>query len=137
MGIGWIIAIVIYLVILGLTLFTKPRIIYSDRFLKFISIFMRVGGITLAPYIILRERYKGTSRGERVINHELIHIEQQRELLVVPFYVLYVLNFIINIFRMKPKGPYREIIFEKEAYSNERDFDYLKKRKRYNYFKLF
>jgi hypothetical protein len=113
----------------------KPKVIYSDKFLNSISWFMKIGGISLFPFIILRERYKGTMRGEQVINHESIHFQQQLELLVIPFYVLYVLNFIINIFTMN-KSPYRNILFEKEAFYNESNLDYLKIRKRYNWINL-
>jgi len=115
----------------------KPIIIYSDITLKLLSWFMRIGGITLFPFIILREKYKGTERGAEVLNHEKIHIEQQKELLVLPFYVLYILFFIMNIILMRPRGPYREIPFEKEAYANEKDFTYLKNRKRYAWVKCF
>ena len=115
----------------------KAKIIYSDGFLKAISWFMKIGGITLFPFIILRERYRDTERGKEVINHEMIHIEQQKELLVLPFYVLYILFFILGIFSFNPRGPYRSIPFEKEAYANEKDFTYLEKRKRYAWIKCF
>lgn len=96
---------------------------------------MRIGGISLFPFIILREQFKGTKEGDVIVNHETIHFQQQLELLVLPFYVLYILNFIINICTMNP-NPYKHILFEKEAFYNESNMDYLKTRKRYSWLKL-
>ena len=113
----------------------KPKVIYSDKFLNSISLFMRIGGISIFPFIILREKYQGTVRGEQIVNHETIHFQQQLELLVIPFYILYVLNFIINLCTMNPT-PYKNILFEKEAFYNENNLEYLETRKRYSWIKL-
>ena len=116
-----------------------PIVKYSDKFLNKISILMNIGGITLWPFIVLREYYQGTtnywrSKRERIINHESIHIKQQEELLIIPFYVLYVLEWFIKLF-FYGKQSYYNISFEREAYSNEHDKDYLKNRKRYRWIK--
>lgn len=115
----------------------KPIIIYSDKFLDFFSWFMRIGGITLFPFIILREKHKGTKRGEIVVNHESIHIQQALEMLVIPFYIAYGLNYFINLFRKTENGPYKAIVFEKEANANENNLNYLKERKLYAWTKCF
>ena len=40
-----------------------PIIKYNDKFLDSISIFMKVGGITIYPFVVMREKYlKGTLR---------------------------------------------------------------------------
>jgi|TARA_R110000744_G_scaffold47478_3_gene104524 beta-lactamase regulating signal transducer with metallopeptidase domain len=116
-----------------------PIVKYSDKFLARISWFMSIGGITLWPFIVLREYYQGTTnywvtKRERTINHESIHIKQQEELLIIPFYVLYVLEWFIKLF-FYGKQSYYNISFEREAYSNEHDKDYLKNRKRYRWIK--
>lgn len=113
----------------------KPVIIYSDRFLNAVSWVMKVGGISLFPFIILREKYKGTDRGVEVVRHETIHFKQQIETLVVPFYVIYVLNFVFNLLTMNP-DPYRNILFEKEAFANEAEELYITNRKPYAWLKL-
>lgn len=70
-------------------------------------------------------------------NHEKIHTEQIKELFYIPFYILYLCNYIHNLFIYKNhKDAYRNIYFEKEAYDNETNLDYIKTRKKYNYFKL-
>lgn len=74
--------------------------------------------------------------------HEKIHTEQMKELLYIPFYILYILEYIIrwciSFFKMSLPDShkiYRSISFEQEAYQNEENMDYLKTRKRYNWIK--
>lgn len=77
-------------------------------------------------FIILVNKKTNTE----AINHESIHIVQQRELLVVFWYLLYVLMFLWEWFKIfKFWKAYRNIILEKEAYAHEKDNDYLKKRR--------
>lgn len=99
---------------------------------------MSIGGITLWPFVILREKYNSSdwwrSRAKRIINHESIHIKQQQELLVIPFYILYITEWFIKLF-FYGKQSYYNISFEREAYSNEKNYKYLKERKNYAWIK--
>ena len=65
-----------------------------------------------------------------VINHELIHSAQQKELLWIPFYVIYLIEW---LFRLCQFGSwhkaYMNISFEKEAYHYGNNLEYLKLRK--------
>jgi len=64
-----------------------------------------------------------------MINHEKIHIRQQLELLVVPFFLWYGIEFLIRWLQHKNRFvAYRNISFEREAYANEKDLGYLKRR---------
>lgn len=67
-----------------------------------------------------------------VVNHELIHTRQMRELLYVPFYLLYVLEWLVKlaIYRNREQA-YVNISFEREAYAYGHDLDYLPRRRRY------
>ena len=117
----------------------KAKIIYSDKFLDRVGIFMKIGGITLWPFIILREKYQSSTsywrtKKEKIINHESIHIAQQGELLVIPFYVLYILEWFIKLFFYGKKA-YYNISFEREAYTHEYNKDYLQTRKPYSWLK--
>ena len=68
------------------------------------------------------------------LNHELIHTAQQRELLYVPFYIWYVIEWIVLCVKYRNTlKSYFNIRFEQEAYLHQHDLDYLKKRKHYNY----
>jgi hypothetical protein len=63
-------------------------------------------------------------------HHERIHHTQQVELLLMGFYILYGLNYLLNLFRYRNhRKAYREIIFEREAYAMDKDPAYLKQRK--------
>ena len=67
-----------------------------------------------------------------VINHESIHTEQIKELLVVGFYLWYILEWIYKAIRYRGfyKG-YEAISFEREAYANDRNLDYIRSRRRF------
>lgn len=68
------------------------------------------------------------------INHELIHTAQQRELLYIPFYIWYVIEWLILTVKYRDwLKAYFNIRFEKEAYAHDNDLDYLKRRKHYHY----
>lgn len=84
-------------------------------------------GITLFPFIFFR--YKNLKHNRVLVNHEKIHLRQQLELLVLFFYILYVIEFLVRFIQNKKWHlAYRNISFEQEAYRNEKDFNYLKKR---------
>ena len=66
---------------------------------------------------------------EQLLNHERIHTRQMQEMLVVGFYLWYFIEWLI---RLTQKGnAYRNISFEQEAYTHERNPNYLKNRKLY------
>lgn len=81
--------------------------------------------ITIWPFIFVRNEVKFNDID---LNHEKIHLRQQLELLIIFFYLIYLVEWII-------KG-YRNISFEKEAYDNEDNLNYLKTRKHYAWLKM-
>lgn len=126
----------------------KPKkwmpVLIAPKFLKLWSMLngFDVIGITL-PLLIIIDKYDDSSEkkehlSKQLINHESIHIMQQIELLVVGFYGLYILNYLFNllIYRNHEKA-YMNIIFEKEAYINEDDHNYLNYRKPFSWLKYF
>ena len=65
-----------------------------------------------------------------VVNHERIHSAQQRELLYVPFYILYVVEWLWRLWRHRDlDGAYMAISFEREAYAHGHDLSYLARRR--------
>ena len=71
-----------------------------------------------------------------VINHERIHTAQQRELLFIPFYILYVMEWLFRLIQYRNHDKaYRNISFEREAYAHGHDHGYLKNRKSYSFLK--
>lgn len=88
--------------------------------------------INLFGFLIAR---KNARIDDITINHEEIHTAQMRELLYVFFYIAYVIEWLIRLFMRG--NAYRNISFEREAYSNEKDIGYLSKRKIFQFHKYF
>ncbi len=90
-------------------------------------------GLTAFPFIFLK--YHLDKNDLVIINHEKIHLKQQVELLVIPFFIWYFIEFLIRFLQYKKFDlAYHNISFEREAYANEKDFNYLKIRKLYSFF---
>ena len=105
----------------------KPIIIQNSNIPKYLSIFINIGAITLFPFIISRDEMS-----EVTIRHEMIHIEQQRELLVIFFYVLYVWYWLRGkMLGMTNDEAYMNIPFEQEAYRKMYDENYLETREKH------
>lgn len=118
----------------------KPIVVYNDKILNALSWFMPIGGISLFPFIILREKFQTQSkfwikRNAKTVNHESIHFYQALELGVIGFYALYLIEWFVKLF-FYGKQAYRNISFEREAYANDSNIEYLNTRKRYSWLKL-
>ncbi len=88
----------------------------------------KISGITLFPFILLRK--KELRYNQILINHEKIHLRQQLELLIIPFYIWYLSEYYIRYLKYRDADlAYRNISFENEAYQNDQNLDYLKNRK--------
>lgn len=94
--------------------------------------------INLFGIVFIRKEYeelyqKYPERLERTIRHESIHTAQMKELLWLFFYLWYGIEWVIRIIQYwDRKKAYYNISFEREAYANEMDVEYLKKRKFYS-----
>jgi hypothetical protein len=84
-------------------------------------------GLTFYPFVFLAD--KDDKLNKVFINHEKIHIRQQLELLILPFYLWYFTEYLFRLIQYKDrKEAYFNISFEREAYKNEKDLNYLKQR---------
>ena len=84
-------------------------------------------GLAAFPFVFVKSR--GDKENLVFVNHEKIHLRQQLELLVVPFFVWYFFEYLFRLFQYRNADlAYRNISFEREAYANESDFGYLKSR---------
>lgn len=91
-------------------------------------------GLTFFPFVIVTN--KDDALDTVCVNHEKIHLRQQVELLIFPFYVWYLLEFSIRLVQFKDrKKAYYNISFEREAYANEKDLNYLKQRSFWKFLK--
>ena len=91
-------------------------------------------GLSLWPFIVLKNA--SLKNDTTLLNHEKIHLRQQGELLIVPFYFLYVLEGIIRyLMYFDAYRAYRSISFEREAYDNETNLYYLRERRTFSFIK--
>jgi hypothetical protein len=82
-------------------------------------------------------KYKALKGNVVLINHEKIHLRQQLELLIIPFFVIYIFEFLIRLVQYRNWAlAYRNISFEREAYRNEKDLNYLKSRPLFSFVKF-
>jgi hypothetical protein len=94
----------------------------------FVVSFMKPAGMALYPFILVKKQELKTD--EVLIRHEQIHLQQQKEMLVLLFYLTYLVCYLYNLVRFRNHHTaYMQIPFEREAYRHEAEADYLKKRK--------
>ena len=101
------------------------RMIYN----KYIP-FKGFAAINLFGILFVRD---GVRMSERSVNHEAIHSAQILELAGIIFYIWYLVEWLIRL--CLPGDAYRNISFEREAYINEHNLNYLKERKHFSWFK--
>ena len=86
-------------------------------------------GFTAINLLGLLFVHPGVYLSDELMNHERIHSAQQREMLFVFFYMAYLAEWLV---RLTMRGnAYRNISFEREAYANQRNLNYLKQRRHY------
>lgn len=97
---------------------------------------LSVAAIAIYPFILVKTAaYKND---DVLINHEKIHHRQQLELLILPFYILYFIHYLVNLIAYKSHyQAYLHIVFEKEAYAEECNLQYLAKRELFAWLKWF
>ncbi len=89
--------------------------------------------INLCGIIFMRH---GDKLDKTAMNHEYIHTQQQREMLIIFFYLWYVIEYLMRLIRMRDSiKAYRNISFEREAYANEHNFNYKIQRRHFAWFK--
>jgi hypothetical protein len=108
-----------------MTMHFKHRRILTCPWLKKLG----VAGLTLWPFIFIADTKR--INDEVLLNHERIHLRQQFELLVLPFYILYLLEYGYHRLSKSHFAAYKAISFEREAYANETNLDYLANRSRF------
>lgn len=98
------------------------KIVYN-RFIPFKGFL----AINLFGILFVRGTWRDVTA--KVLNHEKIHTAQMRELGYLPFYLLYFFEWLIRL--LGRGNAYRNISFEREAYENEADLEYLSSRRKW------
>lgn len=120
------------------------KIVYN-KYIPFKGFF----AINLFGTLFIRNEYKDRNVNKLTINHESIHTAQALDfvfgcenLKIIGYLIFYIIYFIEWLFKTITSGftlgkikAYRSISFEQEAYSNERNLEYLQNRKRFNWIK--
>lgn len=93
-------------------------------------------GLTIFPFVFLKHK---SFKGDGVmVNHEKIHLRQQLELLILPFYILYTFEFLVRLIQNRNwYVAYKNLSFEREAYFNEANMNYLKQRRFWYFLKYY
>ncbi|MEP1487012.1 MAG: hypothetical protein ABJL44_09125 [Algibacter sp.] len=91
-------------------------------------------GLAFFPFVFLKR--KDLCYDAVLLNHERIHLKQQLELLILPFYIIYLIEFLVRLMLYKNWDlAYKNISFEREAYTNESNFQYIKQRRFWHFLK--
>ena len=105
----------------------RPIIIQNSNIPKYLSIFINIYAITLYPFIICKDEMD-----EVTLNHEKIHLAQQKELWILGFYLLYIYYWLRSrVAGMNSEAAYFLNPFEIEAHEHEAERFYLITRRRF------
>ena len=91
--------------------------------------------INFFGFLFIKKKYKedlmrNPEKYNRLIRHEAIHTAQGKQLLWVFFYIFYFIEWLIRLIQYRKfTAAYNNISFEREAYTNEHDINYLQNRK--------
>ncbi len=87
--------------------------------------------VTLGPFIFVK---KGHEPSQRLLRHEMVHVEQWKELWYVGFAVVYVWDWAVGLCKgYGLKNAYRSIRFEQEARAGQLDRWYLAEREGFDW----
>lgn len=110
---------------------STPWFFENSKVPVFLSYFtpITIGAITIGPFVFSRGEISEVTK-----NHETIHWQQYIECGIIGFIILYYLFYVINFLRYRDgEKAYFEIPFEKEAYDNDENLEYLEGRERYSW----
>ena len=92
---------------------------------------IEIGAITIGPLVFSRGEMSDITK-----NHEAIHWQQYIETGIIGFIILYYSFYLYNYIKYRDtQAAYFLIPFEKEAYDNHENFNYLEKRQRWSWCK--
>ena len=97
--------------------------------------FKNFTALTLWPFVFIRKDRKKYYK-QITENHENIHGKQQKEIFIILFLLWYSIEWIIKwCYYKNLLEAYKNISFEREAYSNESNILYIYTRKHYSWIK--
>ena len=112
---------------------SKPWFFENSKIPVVLSIFtpITIEAITIGPLVFSRGEMSDVTK-----NHESIHWQQYIETGILGFIILYYAFYLMNFLRYRDgRTAYFMIPFEKEAYDNDENMQYLEKRRRWAWIK--
>jgi len=112
---------------------SKPWFFENSKVPVILSYFtpIEIGAITIGPFVFSRGEMSEVTK-----NHETIHWQQYIETGIVGFVILYYVFYFLNWLKYREGSTaYYTIPFEREAYANDNNLEYLQTRKRYSWMK--
>lgn len=109
----------------------RPWMFNNSKIPVFLSHFapIEIWAVSFGPFVACRGVMSKTTE-----RHEIIHFQQQLELLFLPQWILYGAFWLIGLVKYRNgRQAYYENPFEREAYDNERKYTYLERRPFYNW----
>jgi len=98
------------------------------------KVFGGFSGVTFFIWQIYRN--KTAYLNNTLVRHENIHVVQQIELLFIFQWVIYLINYVVLRFKgLNHYDAYRNVCFEREAYENQDDPQYLLNRRTWSWTK--
>ena len=96
-------------------LLKKPIFITNSRVTQWLSVFIKIGAITIFPFVFVRGNII-----QRTRTHETIHFLQYKEMWIVGFLPIYLFDSVLGLIKYKndKKKAYMQIRFEQEAYAH-------------------
>ena len=93
-----------------------------------------ISGLAVFPFVFVKHSLD--KENAIFVNHERIHLRQQLEMLIFPFFIWYFLEFLLRLMQFRKWSlAYRNISFERESYAKEKDLEYLKRRTFFGFLK--
>lgn len=84
-------------------------------------------GMALWPFVLVKD--EAAAADPYLLNHERIHHAQQIECLLLPFVIIYLLDFALMRIRHDYWTSYYALLHEREAFRHEHDLNYLATRR--------
>lgn len=92
--------------------------------------------MTVFPFVFVRNDKRDLYERPQIQRHEAIHGEQQKEMLLVFFYIWYVIEWLIKLVHYRnAKTADKNTGFEREAYKHSSDASYPDDRRHFAWFK--
>ena len=96
--------------------------------------FKGFSAMNLFGFLLVRKDYDINKITEVTLNHESIHTEQMKELGYVPYYILYIIEWLIKtILLFNTTKAYYALASEREAYENQHKHNYISRCNRESY----